>query len=136
MAHGVLRCVGSPTELKERYGEGTVVDAKAHAGRGDELAAALAARLPGCAPRSSHRKKKNLKIFSFFHTFSHMPFSPRAECAERHGVKLRFVVPRASGLPLSKVFARIEEVQHLTEDWSVGASSLDAVFVNVAAAAG
>lgn len=65
-----------------------------------------------------------------------MPFSPRAECAERHGDKLRFVVPRASGLPLSKVFARLEEVQHLTEDWSVGASSLDAVFVNVAAAAG
>jgi ABC-type multidrug transport system ATPase subunit len=78
MSHGALCCVGSAHALKERYGEGHVVDAKARPGQADALAAHLAAQLPG------------------------------AVCAERHEGKMRFTVPPAAALPLSALFAALE----------------------------
>ena len=102
MAAGALCCVGSAHALKERYGDGHVVDAKAQDAHGDALLAHLLAALPGAA------------------------------CVEHHAGKLRLKVPRATGLPLSRVFAALEGAP--AEDWSVGQSSLEAVFCAVAGA--
>ncbi len=78
MADGALRCLGSAAMLKDRYGDGHSISAKACAGQADALAAHLAAGLPG------------------------------ALCAERHDLRLRFAVPRSAGLSLSRLFAVLE----------------------------
>jgi ABC-type multidrug transport system ATPase subunit len=101
MADGALCCLGSAHALKQRYGDGHVIDAKAQPGQADALHAHLAVGLPG------------------------------AVCTERHVGKLRFTVPRAAGLPLSLLFAVLEAAP--AEDWAVSQSSLEAVFVSVAA---
>ena len=105
MVSGSLRCIGSSQMLKERYGEGHVLDVKAPRGRGDELVAFIAAKLPA------------------------------AVLSERHAEKLRLVIPREAGLPLSRVFAAFQDAEAPAEDWAVTPSSLDAVFCTVAAAA-
>ena len=101
MVHGEMCCIGSAMALKERYGDGYVIDAKAQADQGDALSAHLLARLPG------------------------------AVCSERHAGKMRFTVPRAAGLPLSQLFAALQDAP--TEDWAVSQSSLEAVFCTVTA---
>jgi ABC-type multidrug transport system ATPase subunit len=105
MVSGSLRCIGSSQMLKERYGEGHVLDVKAPRGRGDELVAFIAAKLPA------------------------------AVLSERHAEKLRLIIPREAGLPLSRVFAAFQDADAPAEDWAVTPSSLDAVFCTVAAAA-
>ena len=102
---GSLRCIGSSQMLKERYGEGHVLDVKAPKGRGDALVAHLAASLP-------------LAVLS-----------------ERHAEKLRLTIPRDAGLPLSRVVAVLQDVAAPAENWAVTPSSLDAVFCAVAATA-
>ena len=105
MVNGSLRCIGTSQMLKERYGEGHVLDVKAPRGKGDELVSYIAAKLP-------------LAVLS-----------------ERHAEKLRLSIPREAGLPLSRVFAAMQEADAPVETWAVTQASLDAVFVTVAAAA-
>ena len=105
MVNGSLRCIGTSQMLKERYGEGHVLDVKAPRGKGDELVSYIAAKLP-------------LAVLS-----------------ERHAEKLRLSIPREAGLPLSLVFAALQETDAPVETWAVTQASLDAVFVTVAAAA-
>jgi ABC-type multidrug transport system ATPase subunit len=105
MVNGSLRCIGTSQMLKERYGEGHVLDVKAPRGKGDELVSYIAAKLPP------------------------------AVLSERHAEKLRLSIPREAGLPLSRVFAALQETDAPIETWAVTQASLDAVFITVAAAA-
>ena len=103
MVSGRLKCVGTPLQLKQRFGDGHVIDMKAsHAG--------------GDGSDDADRMLAHVQALL-----------PEAHVVERHGGKLRLGV----AAPLSRIFAALDQAP--CEDWAVSQASMESVFCKIAA---
>lgn len=106
MVNGAFKCIGSPQHLKSKYGDGYTMIMKVR-GSSEQVAA--------------------------IQRFVEDSF-PGARCAEAHNGYIRYALPDARMVPLSTLFAKLEECKrlHNLEDYSISQTSLDEIFCNFA----
>jgi ATP-binding cassette subfamily A (ABC1) protein 3 len=104
MVSGRLKCVGTPLQLKQRFGDGHVIDIKAASNPG------------GDGSDDADRMLAHVQALL-----------PEAHVVERHGGKLRLGV----AAPLSRIFAALDQAP--CEDWAVSQASMESVFCKIAA---